>query len=150
MELLQLVVALVHAPLLAIVGLGMLWQRATARGALAGLGAGVVAALAHHALAIAHAARPGIPGGYLAPLLVYRSELALAAWTAIFSFGTALVVGVAVSLGTTPRPAGELHGLVRSLLPPPAPGGSSRVRGATAFAVLLVAGVIALNLVFAR
>jgi SSS family solute:Na+ symporter len=150
MELLQLVVALVHAPLLAIVGLGMLWQRATARGALAGLGAGVVAALAHHALAIAHAARPGIAGGYLAPLLVYRSELALAAWTAIVAFTTALVVGGAVSLLTPPRPADELYGLVRSLLPPPAPGSSPRVRGATAFAVLLVGGAIALNLGLAR
>lgn len=150
MEFFLLAVAVLQVPLLVALGLGMLWRRGTAAGAFAAALAGVVAAVGHHALAVPYALRPGLTGGYLAPLLLYRTPLALAAWTAIAAGGAALVVGVVVSLRGTPRPHEELGGLVRSLVPASSTPDRSWVRGGTPLAVLLVAGAIALNLYFAR
>ena len=119
MDALQLIFSLVNAPLFATFLLGMFWKRTTGHGAFAGLLAGTAGALVHHGLTLPAEATAGLHGGWIAAVHRYPSEMAQNFWTAIFAFGVNLVVTVAVSLGTEPRPNGELVGLVYSLTPKP-------------------------------
>ncbi|HEX8916196.1 MAG TPA: sodium:solute symporter family protein [Humisphaera sp.] len=124
MDVLQLVFAFVNAPLFAAFGLGMFWRRTTGHGAFAGLLCGTIAAAVHHGLSLPGEEHWGVKGGYLAipfgaQAWHYRSEMAQTFYTAIWAFGTAAAVTVAVSLLTRARPADELRGLVYSLTPKP-------------------------------
>ncbi|HWN19919.1 MAG TPA: sodium:solute symporter family protein, partial [Gemmatimonadales bacterium] len=117
MDLLQLVFAFVNAPLFATFALGMFWRRTTGHGAFVGLLSGTIAAALHHGLTLPAGAQPGVKGGFFGLLHTYPSELAQTFWTAIIAWTTCLVVTALVSLGTRPRPAEELRGLVYSLTP---------------------------------
>jgi len=112
MDALQLVFSVVNAPLFATFLLGMFWKRTTGHGAFTGLIAGTGAALLHHGLTLPADATPGIHGGWIAILHHYPSDMAQNFWTAIFAFTVNLLVTMAVSLATTPRPEAELVGLV--------------------------------------
>jgi SSS family solute:Na+ symporter len=114
MDVLQLVFALVNAPLFATFLLGMFWKRTTGHGAFTGLVAGTLAAAVHHGLSLPAGAVVGVKGGYLGALTTYPSELAQTFWTAIAAWTTCFVVTILVSLMTRPRPAEELRGLVYS------------------------------------
>src|SRR3989441_13246832 len=80
MDVLQLVFALVNAPLLATFLLGMFWKRATGHGAFAGLLAGTMAAALHHGLTLPAGAAGGGKGGWPGGVKIYPSEMAQNFW----------------------------------------------------------------------
>ncbi len=109
--------------------LGMFWKRTTATGAFLGMLAGVIANLVHYAL-------------YHYGVVRYRTDMAANIYIIIAGWLTGLLVMVAVSLVTTPRPAAALEGLVYSpwavLRREKTPGiASPVVWGAALFAMLL-------------
>ncbi|MGF7182928.1 sodium:solute symporter family protein [Tunturiibacter psychrotolerans] len=149
MDALQLVFSIVNAPLFATFLLGMFWKRTTGHGAFTGLIAGTGAALLHHGLTLPTDATPGIHGGWIAILHHYPSDMAQNFWTAIFAFTVNLLVTMAVSLATTPRPEAELVGLVYSLTPKPIETHLSWYQKPAILGVVVLAMLIVLNLVFA-
>ena len=110
MDVAQLVFSIVNAPLFATFLLGMFWKRTTGHAAFTGLLSGTAAALLHHGLTIPADATPGIHGGWLHVVHTYPSDMAQNFWTAIFAFSVNLVVTIAISLVTKPRPEPELAG----------------------------------------
>lgn len=132
MDYLQLVISLFSAPLFAIFLLGMFTRWATPLGGFWGLLCGVGAGGAH-SLAI----RSG--------LLAYGSPLLGDFYGAFYAWGVALVVTVAVSLFTAPKPREELAGITWSTLPE----GRPRIpASAWALAVSVLAACVVLNFVF--
>jgi len=149
MDLLQLVFAFVNAPLFATFALGMFWKRSTGHGAFAGLISGTLAAAIHHGLTLPRGAVPGVKGGYFAVLTTYPSELAQTFWTAIFAWTTCFVITIIVSLLTTPRPEGQLKGLVYSLTAKPREDDIPLYKRPMVMAVAVLILTIVLNLIFA-
>ncbi len=149
MDSLQLIFSLVNAPLFATFLLGMFWKRSTGHGAFAGLLSGTVGALIHQGLTLPAGAVPGIHGGWIAVLHNYPSEMAQNFWTAIFAFSINLIVTIAVSLATQPRPEGELVGLVYSLTPKPVETHLQWYQRPVTLAIGVMAMLVVLNLVFA-
>src|SRR6202046_1411184 len=149
MDALQLVFAFVNAPLFATFLLGMFWKRTTGHGAFTGLLAGTAGALLHHGLTLPAGDAPGIHGGWITVLHAYPSDMAQNFWTAIFAFSVNLIVTIAVSLITTPRPEPELVGLVYSLTPKPVETHLSWYQKPASLAIAVLAILIVLNLVFA-
>jgi SSS family solute:Na+ symporter len=121
LDALLLVFALVNAPLLATLLLGMFWKRTTGHGAFAGLFAGTAAAVLFHGLTLPVGARPGLHGGWIAVLHPCSSALAQSFWTAMVAFAANFIATVLISYCTTAKPEVELAGLVYSLTPRPAP-----------------------------
>ena len=148
MDFLQLVFAFVNAPLFATFALGMFWKRTTGHGAFTGLIAGTLAAAVQHGLSLPAGASVGIKGGYLGVLTTFPSELAQTFWTAIVAWVTCFVVTIVVSLATRPRPVEALHGLVYGLTPIPADQAVAWYERPVTLALIALAGVLALNLVF--
>ncbi len=149
MDALQLVFSIVNAPLFATFLLGMFWKKTTGHAAFTGLLSGTVAALIHHGLTLPADAAPGIHGGWITVLHHYPSDMAQNFWTAIFAFSVNLLVTIAISLITTPRPEPELVGLVYSLTPKPVEAHLSWYQKPATLAVAVLAILIVLNLVFA-
>jgi solute:Na+ symporter, SSS family len=149
MDALQLVFSIVNAPLFATFLLGMFWKRTTGHAAFTGLLSGTAAALVHHGLTLPTDAVPGIHGGWIAIVHRYPSDMAQNFWTAIFAFSVNLIVTIAVSLITKPRPEPELVGLVYSLTPKPLETHLSWYQKPATLAVAVLAILIVLNLVFA-
>jgi SSS family solute:Na+ symporter len=149
MDALQLVFSIVNAPLFATFLLGMFWKRTTGHAAFTGLLSGTTAALLHHGLTIPADATPGIHGGWIHVIHTYPSDMAQNFWTAIFAFSVNLVVTIAISLVTKPRPEPELVGLVYSLTPKPVETHLSWYQKPATLAVAVLAILIILNLVFA-
>jgi solute:Na+ symporter, SSS family len=149
MDALQLVFSIVNAPLFATFLLGMFWKRTTGHAAFTGLISGTLAALIHHGLTIPDGASPGIHGGWIAIVHHYPSDMAQNFWTAIFAFSVNLIVTIAISLVTKPRPEPELVGLVYSLTPKPVETDLSWYQKPATLAVVVLAMLIVLNLVFA-
>jgi SSS family solute:Na+ symporter len=149
MDALQLVFALVNAPLFATFLLGMFSKRTTGHGAFTGLVAGTAGALLHHGLTLPTGEAAGIHGGWISIVHRYPSDMAQNFWTAIFAFTINLVVTVAVSRMSAPRPEPELVGLVYSLTPKPVEAYLAwwKKPGTLAIAVLVVA--VLLNIIFA-
>jgi SSS family solute:Na+ symporter len=149
MDALQLVFSIVNAPLFATFLLGMFWKRTTGHGAFTGLLSGTAAALIHHGLTLPTDATPGIHGGWIAVLHHYPSDMAQNFWTAIFAFTVNLLVTIAVSLMTKPRPEPELVGLVYSLTPRPIETHLSWYQKPATLGLAVLAMLVVLNLVFA-
>ena len=125
MDALQLVFAVINAPLFATFLLGMFWKRTTGHAAFSGLITGTLGAVLHHGLTLPAGRVAGIHGGWIHVVYQYPSEMAQNFWTAIFAFAINFVVTIVISLVTQPRPEPELVGLVYSLTPKPvenAPG----------------------------
>ena len=149
MDALQLVFSIVNAPLFATFLLGMFWKKTTGHAAFTGLLSGTAAALIHHGLTLPTDAVPGIHGGWIAIAHRYPSDMAQNFWTAIFAFSVNLLVTIAISLITTPRPEPELVGLVYSLTPKPVETHLSWYQKPATLAVAVLAILVILNLVFA-
>jgi SSS family solute:Na+ symporter len=149
MDALQLVFSIVNAPLFATFLLGMFWKRTTGHAAFTGLLSGTFAALLHHGLTLPTDAAPGIHGGWITVVHHYPSDMAQNFWTAIFAFSVNLLVTIAVSLVTKPRPEPELVGLVYSLTPKPVETHLSWYQKPATLAIAVLAILIVLNLVFA-
>ena len=94
---LLLLFALVSAPQLATLLLGIFTKRATANGAFAGLVASMTVALLHYGLALPEGVKPGLHGGWIFPLIRYPGFLAVCFWTAVLAFLANLIVTTAVS-----------------------------------------------------
>ena len=149
MDALQLVFSIVNAPLFATFLLGMFWKKTTGHAAFTGLLSGTVAALIHHGLTLPADAVPGIHGGWITVVHRYPSDMAQNFWTAIFAFSINLLVTIAVSLITKPRPEPELVGLVYSLTPKPVETHLSWYQKPATLAIVVLAILIIVNLVFA-
>lgn len=149
MDVLQLVFAFVNAPLFATFMLGMFWKRATANGAFFGLLGGTIAAALHHGLTLPRGSVAGVKGGFLgATLHTYPSEMAQNFWTAIFAWTTCFLLTIAISMVTKPRADEELRGLVYSLTPKPVDEGLSWYQKPTSLAMVVIAVLVVLNLIF--
>ena len=148
MDLLQLLFAFVNAPLFATFLLGMFWKRASGHGAFAGLLAGTAAAAVHHGLTLPVGRTPGIKGGWIAVMHLYPSQMAQNFWTAIYAFAVCLLVTVAVSLATRPRPEQELVGLVYSLTPRERTNERRWYRRPALLGACVLAAAVALNVMF--
>jgi solute:Na+ symporter, SSS family len=149
MDALQLVFSVVNAPLFATFLLGMFWKRTTGHGAFTGLLAGTGGALLHHGLTLPADATAGIHGGWIHVIHHYPSDMAQNFWTAIFAFTINLVITIIVSKATTPRPEPELVGLVYSLTPRPVEGHLEWYQKPSTLAIVVLAMLVVLNLVFA-
>ncbi|HEY0671641.1 MAG TPA: sodium:solute symporter family protein [Longimicrobiales bacterium] len=149
MDMLQLVFAFVNAPLFATFLLGMFWRRTTGHGAFTGLVAGTAAAALHHGLTLSAGSVPGFKGAWLSSALhTYQSEMAQNFWTAIYAWTTCFIVTILVSLVTKPRAADELRGLVYSLTDKPSDEGMSWYARPATLAIILIAMLVVLNIVF--
>ena len=139
MDYLQQLFSMFNAPLFATFIIGMFWKRATNHGGWAGLTAGTLAALAVNILNWNHIVSfPGQGAAFLA---------------AGIAFAVDVVVTMAVSLVTAPRPDSQLKGFVYSLTPAserrdPAAGELAWFRRPVPLALLSGGLVILLNLVF--
>jgi SSS family solute:Na+ symporter len=149
MDALQLVFALVNAPLFATFLLGMFSKRTTGHGAFTGLVAGTAGALVHHGLTLPLGETAGIHGGWIAVVHRYPSDMAQNFWTAIFAFVVNWIVTVAVSRMSAPRPEPELVGLVYSLTPKPVEGHLEWYQKPSTLAIAVLAVALVLNIVFA-
>ena len=149
MDALQLVFAFVNAPLFATFLLGMFWKRTTGHGAFTGLLAGTTGALLHHGLTLPVGDATGIHGGWITVVHMYPSDMAQNFWTAIFAFSINVVVTIAVSMMTAPRPESELVGLVYSLTPKPIETHMEWWQKPATLAFAVLAVLVVLNLVFA-
>ena len=139
MDYLQPLFSMFNAPLFATFIIGMFWKRATNHGGWAGLTAGTLAALVVNILNWNHIVSfPGQGAAFLA---------------AGIAFAVDVVVTVAVSLVTAPRPDSQLKGFVYSLTPASerrdsAAGELAWFRRPIPLAILSGGLVILLNLVF--
>jgi SSS family solute:Na+ symporter len=97
----------------------MFWKRATGHGAFFGLVTGTLAAALNHGLTLPEGAGAGIKGGWITVMHTYPSEMAQNFWSAIVAWTACFIATILISLATTPRPEGELVGLVYSLTPRP-------------------------------
>jgi SSS family solute:Na+ symporter len=149
MDALQLVFALVNAPLFATFLLGMFSKRTTGHGAFTGLLAGTTGALIHHGLTLPMGDTAGIHGGWIHVVHRYSSDMAQNFWTAIFAFTINLVVTMLVSRMSAPRPEPDLVGLVYSLTPKPVEVNKAWYQRPTVWAVAVLALAVVLNIVFA-
>jgi SSS family solute:Na+ symporter len=149
MDALQLVFAIVNAPLFATFLLGMFWKRTTGHGAFTGLVAGTVGALVHHGLTLPLGDAAGIHGGWIAVVHRYPSDMAQNFWTAIWAFTINFAVTIAVSMATRARPEPELVGLVYSLTPKPVESHMEWYEKPATLAIAVLAVLVVLNLVFA-
>jgi SSS family solute:Na+ symporter len=149
MDALQLVFALINAPLFATFLLGMFWKRTTGHAAFTGLTAGTLGAVVHHGLTLPMGDAVGIHGGWIHVLYRYPSDMAQNFWTAIFAFAINFIVTVAVSMVTKPRPESELVGLVYSLTPKPVETHLEWYQKPSTLAIGVLAVAVVLNLVFA-
>ena len=148
MDLLQGVFALVNAPLLATMLLGMFWKCATGLGAFVGLASGTGAGLLHLALTVPKGATSWVKGGWIATTHVYPSDLAQAFWTAIYAWTTCLVVTVVLSMLSQPREEKELVGLVYSLTERPKDTHGRWYVQPVTVGILVLLVAVALNFIF--
>jgi SSS family solute:Na+ symporter len=103
----------------------------------------------HHGLTLPADATPGLHGAWITLVHTYPSEMAQNFWTAIFAFSVNIIVTVAVSLMTEPRPEPELVGLVYSLTPKPVETHLRWYEKPATLAAAVLAILVVLNLVFA-
>ena len=143
MDLLQLVFAVVNAPLFATFLLGMFWKRATAHGAFAGLSIGTAAAI----LTLSSTVAEG-KGGWIANLHTFPSQMAQNFWIAIVAFTTNFVISIVVSMVTTPRPDKEMEGLVYGLTKVPHDATAKWYQRPAPLTVIVVILLLILNIWF--
>jgi SSS family solute:Na+ symporter len=130
-------------PLFGTVIIGMLWKRATPAGGFWGLLCGTLSSIALWALVKLHPAA-------LAIIALSSDAKAMAEnlYRFIWSWLVCVIVTVAVSLFTTPRPASELRGLVWGLTEIPHGRALPFYRQPLFFAALIAALLLFLNVYF--
>jgi SSS family solute:Na+ symporter len=143
MDYVQALFSFFTAPLLGTVMLGMFWRRATAAGGFWGLLAGTLSSIGMWAWVKAD------PGAlrYVA-LSEHARAMAENMYRGLWSCLACVLVTVAVSLCTRPRPAAELVGLVRGLTAVAPERGLPLHRRPLFWAAAVCAVFVILNLVF--
>ena len=111
LELLALSSAVLLAPMVGAILLGVLWKRANGCGGFGALVAGVIAALVHWGVTLPPGYQRGIAGGWISAMH-HPSILRQAGGGAMLSIVISLLVGVVLSWMTGARPEAELAGLV--------------------------------------
>jgi SSS family solute:Na+ symporter len=149
MDLLQLIFGFVNAPLFATFLLGMSWRGATGHGAFFGLLGGTLGAAVFHGVSLSIGATSGVKGGWIAPELMFRSQMGQNFYMAIFACGTCFVLTVVISMLTRPNKSDEeLQGLVYSLTPPPTSAPERWYRRPPVLAGIVLAVTVLLNIIF--
>jgi SSS family solute:Na+ symporter len=143
MDFLQLVFAFVNAPLFATFLLGMFWKRTTGHAAFAGLLTGTTVAALTHGLTVAEG-----KGGWIANTHEFLSPLAQNYWIAIFSWTSCLLMTIAVSLVTKPKPESELRNLVYGFTDIPPEETAPWYKRPGPLAIVVIAVLVALNIIY--
>jgi SSS family solute:Na+ symporter len=143
MDFLQLIFAFVNAPLFATFLLGMFWKRATGHAAFTGLLIGTTAAALTHGLTVAEG-----KGGWITSLHQFPSTMAQNYWIAIWSWTACMVVTIAVSLVTKPKPVEDLQNLVYGQTEMPNETGVPWFKRPGPLAVVVIVVLVIMNILF--
>lgn len=146
LDLLAISLAVLFAPLVGTLLLGVFWKRTTGCGAFAGLLAGIIAALVHWGITVPAGYSRGFAGGWMGGMHHPASFLTQNADGAMLSIIVNVLVTILTSLLTKRRPEAELAGLVHTMGPVPEKTWWKRPAG-VAFLILLLAIVVSLILV---
>ncbi|MFZ0037945.1 MAG: hypothetical protein WAK91_11010, partial [Candidatus Acidiferrales bacterium] len=143
MDYVQALFSFFIAPLYGTVILGMLWKRATPKGGFWGLLAGTLSSIGMWAWvkidpsALAYVA-----------FSTHARDMAENMYRALWSWVVCVVVTVAVSLMTTPKPESELTGLVYGATKIPSEGDMPLYQRPAFWAIAVAIVFVALNLIY--
>lgn len=143
MDYVQALFSFFIAPLFGTVILGMLWKRATPAGGFWGLLAGTAASVGMWAwvklnpVALAYVA-----------LSTHARDMAENMYRALWSWVVCVVVTVAVSMATAPKPEAELHGLVYGVTQIPSEARTAFYQRPIFWAGVVGVGFVILNILF--
>ena len=143
MDYVQALFSIFIAPLFGTVILGMFWKRATAAGGFWGLLTGTVSAAAMFAWIELNPAAVR----YVA-LSSHASPMAADMYRALWSWIICVVVTIAVSLFTRPKPVAALNGLVYGETAIPSEGNLAFYQRPAFWAVIVGVVFVALNVIF--
>ena len=143
MDYVQALFSIFIAPLFGTVILGMFWKRATAAGGFWGLLTGTVSAAAMFAWIEVNPAAVR----YVA-LSSHASPMAADMYRALWSWIVCVVVTIAVSLFTRPKPVAALNGLVYGETDIPSEGNLAFYQRPAFWAVIVGLVFVALNVIF--
>ena len=143
MDYVQALFSFFIAPLFGTVILGMLWTRATAKGGFWGLLSGTAASIG---MFLWTTTTPGALR-YIA-MSANAKPMAENLYRALWSWIICVVVTVAVSMVTTPRPIAELNGLVYGATVMPDDGAETIWQKPIFWAVVVIVVFFVLNLMF--
>ena len=143
MDYVQALFSIFIAPLFGTVILGMFWKRATAAGGFWGLLTGTVSAAAMFAWIEVNPAAVR----YVA-LSSHASPMAADMYRALWSWIVCVVVTIAVSLFTRPKPVAALNGLVYGETDIPSEGNVAFYHRPAFWAVIVGIVFVALNVIF--
>jgi solute:Na+ symporter, SSS family len=143
MDYVQALFSFFIAPLFGTVILGMLWKRATAAGGFWGLLAGTVSSIGMWLTVKLHPAA-------LSYIAFSRNakDMAENMYRGLWSWLICVLVTVAVSYVTRPKPVAELNGLVYGCTELPAEGALKLYQRPAFWAIVVALGFIVLNLIF--
>jgi solute:Na+ symporter, SSS family len=143
MDYVQALFSIFIAPLFGVVILGMLWKRTTGKGAFWGLLAGTVAAAGMFGWERQYPSAVR----YLA-LSINARPLAADIYRALWSWIICVVVTVAISLFTQPKPVQELNGLVYGVTDIPKEESASLYQRPAFWAAVVGIVFVILNIIF--
>ena len=143
MDYVQALFSFFIAPLFGTVILGMLWKRTTSAGGFWGLLAGTVSSIGMWAWVKVDPAALS----YVA-LSSHAKDMAENMYRALWSWLVCVIVTVAVSLVTTPKPDSELHGLVMGVTDIPSEGQLSLWQRPAFWAVAVSIVFVIFNVIF--
>jgi solute:Na+ symporter, SSS family len=143
MDYVQALFSFFIAPLFGTVLLGMLWKRTTAAGGFCGLLAGTVASIG---MFLAVKINPAMLA--IIALSSHAKALAEDMYRALWSWLICVIVTIAVSLITKPKPAAELEGLVYGATKLPSEGNLPLFQKPIFWAGVAMAALIVLQWIF--
>ncbi len=143
MDYIQAIFSWVNAPLFATMLLGMFWKRTTSAGAFWGLLTGMGTSFFLF-LALRF---KWIPAAVVT-LSDHPSDMAENLWRAWWAWIVTLILTIAISLVTKPKPDAELQGLVKGLTPKADLSSVPMIRRPELWAAISLAVAIALNIYF--
>src|SRR5690348_14697795 len=143
MDYMQALVSFFIAPLFGTVIIGMFWKRATSKGGFWGLLVGTVSSVVMYTLVKVHPA-------YLSTIALSPNakDMAENLYRALWSWIICVVVTVAISLFTQPKPVQELNGLVYGVTDIPKEESASLYQRPAFWAAVVGIVFVILNIIF--